>query len=60
MFEHGDPIIKRHTERMQKLYEDNPHRDWKYNLSDEMIKELEKVMEIPNESDDDSCEKIIK
>ncbi len=41
MFQHTDPIIIKFAERNRRLERDNPHRDWKYNLSPEQIARIE-------------------
>lgn len=40
MFKPGDPILKRHSQGVRELEKKYPERDWKYNLSEEQIKEV--------------------
>lgn len=41
-----DPLVIAHAKKMNDFYKKNPHRTWRYGLSPERIKELEKVMKV--------------
>lgn len=40
MFKHGDPTIKKHMDKVKKLEQKYPNRNWKTNLSQIQVNEL--------------------
>jgi|GEM_PF-4312916 len=46
MFHHGDPILKKNTEKIRKKEKENPNRDWKFGLSKERVQEMSIFMKI--------------
>lgn len=47
MFKPGDPILKRHSQKVRKLEAKYPNRDWRFNLSEKQIKEVEEWRKEP-------------
>ena len=43
MIQPNDPRIKDRGEQFKKMWDENPHRDWKFNLTPEQIVNLEKL-----------------
>lgn len=41
MIEHGDSKLREHSRKMKEYRKKYPERDWKYNLTEEQIKEIE-------------------
>lgn len=42
MIQPNDPIIEKRSKQFKGMYDKEPHRDWKHNLSPERIAELKK------------------
>ncbi len=42
MFEHGDPILKRHSEQMREIYAKYSDRNWKTGYTPEQIARIER------------------